>query len=321
MRNGNENKVVAMPKRQESPLGIKAAQVLGAAQRPADVFGDLAADSSAARETITKDSGRRLSYISVEQIEFSPYQTREVGDEEELEGLAKSIEQKGVLQPIILRPNSGEDAQYQLIAGERRLRAARRAGLETIPAIVEEFSDREAVELSIIENAQRENLNPIEEALGYHCLISDFNLNQTEVARVIGKNRATISNSLRLLQLDQSVIDMLKEGELSAGHGRALLPLEDHSLQRRFAARVVHQSLSVRLLEQLVARFFSEEEEEELSEEDEKALASLARAQKRVSDLLELEQVSLNFDAQGRKRLNLTFETEASWRRFMSKIR
>ena len=197
----------------------------------------------------------------------------------------------------------------------------KRAGLESVPAVIEELSDREAVEVSIIENAQREDLNPIEEALAYRHLVEQFKLNHGEVAQVVGKNRSTISNSLRLFQLDERVQKCLQDGELSAGHGRALLMLSDPSEQWRFARRAIRNSLSVHALEKLVSRYLEDEEEAELSDEELKELASVKRQQTRVQNLLELEQVSLSFDSQGRRRLTLVFETEASWRRFISRIR
>ncbi len=256
--------------------------------------------------------------IPIAGIEFSPYQTREITSNDELEDLKNSIENKGVIQPIVVRSVKG--GHYELVAGERRLRAAELAGLKTIPAVVLKLEDREALELSIIENAQREDLNPVEEALALKQLVDEFKLNQTEIARVIGKNRSTISNSLRLLQLEPEVLELLKSEELSAGHGRALLTIEDEKEQVRLAARAAKNNLSVRQLEVLVSR--QTREVEELSEEDEKLLQTIKRQETRLSNLLEMEEgVSLKIDNQGRKRLNITFETEASWRRFTSRLR
>ena len=166
---------------------------------------------------------------------------------------------------------------------------------------------------------QRQDLNPVEEALAFQMLVQKFKISQAEVARIVGKERATISNAIRLLKLDEEVLDALREGEISAGHGRALLRLDDESLQRRVARRVIKNGLSVRATEALIDRL--EEEEYEPSEEELKELASLQRLEKKVGNLLDVEMVSVHYDSQGRKRLQLTFDTEAAWRRFMGRIR
>lgn len=280
---------------------------------PAEQVEEPVAPESNDSSTSYKD----VQLIEVDKITASPYQTRELEDDEEsLLGLAKSIEQKGVIQPVILRE---KDGQYQLVAGERRLRASKILGLNKIPAIIEKFEDIDALEVSIIENAQRENLNPIEEALSFKLLQEEFKLSQKAIAEVTGKSRVAISNSLRLLNLYPVTIEFLKSGELTAGHGRALLQVEDEKEQNRLARKAVKSELSVRALERIVSRSF--EEEEELSEEEEKEILKLERQQTRVANYLDLDLVSLNLDAQGRKRLSLTFESEASWKRFVSKIK
>jgi ParB family chromosome partitioning protein len=326
--------ILQMPARPESSrqdfsLGSRAAETLSAAETPADVFApddnsaDYLADYTGTKEQNSVPT-EGFAFIAVDRVTFSPYQTRSIASEAELEELARSIESKGVLQPILVRPSSEESKvlKYELVAGERRLRAARLVGLAFVPAIVQELEDIEAVQISIIENAQRENLNSIEEALAYLRLHEEFGMNQTEIARAIGKNRSTISNSLRLLQLDDRVIDLLRRGELSAGHGRALLQLDDGDLQHRLARRALRSSLSVHALEKLAAAIHEEtEEDDEISEEELKEIASLKRQRTRVSNLLGIEEVDLKFDTQGRRRLNLCFDTEASWKRFMAKIR
>lgn len=322
---------MTIAKRQDSPFGDAAARALGDAAGLNEVFSPRNArltevessETGIPRAEDMKTQGLFRS-IGIEEIAFCRFQTRDISDEHELLGLAKSIKQRGVLQPILVRStakNQEGGKPFELVAGERRLRAARLAGLETVPAVIYDMDDRETLEAAVIENAQREDLNPVEEALGYLSLVEEFGFNQTEVARAIGKNRATVSNALRLLHLAPEVIELLKSGELSAGHGRALLMLEDSELQQKFAKRCVQNGFSVRALERAVSKYLESEVDTELSEEEEKALASLGRQQTKVSNFLGLEDVSLRYDSQGKKRLNLVFDTEASWRRFMAKIR
>ena len=312
--------VVNIPRRFDSVLGSGVAKALEGAAAVISTLDSPEADAS--KEVEMGEVG--LLRISPALIAMSPYQAREIPSNEELEGLAKSIESKGIIQPIIVRPQT-KDAQgrvYELIAGERRLRAAMLAGLAVVPAIVQNLSDREAVELSVIENAQRENLNPVEEAQAYRCLIKDFKLSQAEVAQVVGKNRATIANAVRLLQLDSRVLEMLKQGVLSSGHGRALLMLQAEDDQYRLATHAVRWELSVRALESLVDRALEKsEQEEEVDEELEKEKAALERQRNRISESLGVERVSLRIDPKGHRCLNLTFDTEASWKRFLGKLR
>ncbi|MCB0322870.1 MAG: ParB/RepB/Spo0J family partition protein [Bdellovibrionales bacterium] len=271
--------------------------------------------------------GEVFAYVPVDRVRVSPYQTRAIAAETELEELVRSIEQKGVIQPVLVRPLNDEPTsafRFELIAGERRLKAARAAGLAFIPALVQPLADREAAELSVIENTQRENLNPIEEALAYQQLTVSFGLTQTEVARATGKNRATVSNSLRLLQLSPDLIELLRSGVLTAGHGRALLTIDEPKVAERFGRRAAEQGLSVRALEHLIARWRdakSDAAEEDVDEEAERLELQLQRQTAKISDCLGVEHVELRYDSAGNRRLNLVFETEASFKRFMAKIR
>ena len=270
----------------------------------------------------------RLVLLPIEAIDLSPFQTREVGGAEELEELKASIESRGVIQPISVRlikhptAEAGEATSYELIAGERRLRAAQLAGLNTIPAIIQTVTDQGSVEMMIIENAQRENLNPIEEAQAYLILADRFKVTHAEIAKIVGKNRATVANSLRLLQLEPEVIELLRNGELTAGHGRALLMVELPEWQLKLAKMAVSKALSVRALEGLVSRLDEAEQlESQTPEEDEKERQARARAEARISDYLGIEKVSLRSDTLGHRKLTLSFDSEASWRRFISKIK
>lgn len=188
-------------------------------------------------------------WASIDSIEPNPYQPRAIFDDTAIDELAASIREKGVLQPLVVRRvGSG----YQLIAGERRFRAAQRAGLDRVPVVVREADDREALELALIENLQRENLNPIEEARAYKRLGDEFSLGQEDIARRVGKSRSAVTNSLRLLQLPDGVIAQLESGALSAGHARSLLGLDGAQSQAQVAHDVVTGRLSVRDTERLV---------------------------------------------------------------------
>ena len=198
----------------------------------------------------TEDSGPIILRIPIEQIEPNPHQPRNHFDEDGLSELAESIKEKGLLQPVSVRRfGSG----YQLVAGERRLRASKSAGLEVIPAIIFDVtSDQEMMELSLIENVQREDLNPIEEAKAYRSLIDDCFLTQEEVAKRVGKDRSSVANTLRLLALTEDVRDALEANKISMGHARALLGLEDNRKQTLLCKAIIIKGLSVRRVEALV---------------------------------------------------------------------
>lgn len=189
--------------------------------------------------------------IDVNEIGPSPYQPRSAMKEESLEDLRQSIAEKGVLQPVIVRRHAGG---FQLVAGERRWRAAGLAGLETVPAVVMRVSDSEALEIALIENLQREDLNAVDEAKGYRELLMRFNLTHEDLARRIGKSRATITNSLRLLNLPDEVKRGLEEGKITVGHARAVLGVEDPRQIINIYRTVTHRGLSVRQVEALVRR-------------------------------------------------------------------
>ena len=201
------------------------------------------------------ESGKVLD-ISTDAISGNPWQPRQDFDEESLKSLAESIKKDGLLSPVVVRKK--EDNRYELIAGERRYRAAKLAGLLLIPAIVVDYDDRKAAEMALVENLQREDLNPMEEARGYQKLMQDYSLTQEEAAAGVGKSRSTVANALRLLNLSAPVSDMVESGILSAGHARTLLALEDPALQKRAAEQVLAKTLSVRKTEQMVSRLKKE---------------------------------------------------------------
>lgn len=209
------------------------------------------AESGAATGMGTTAAVGAEQMMKITQIEPNRKQPRRAFEEEALRELAESIRQYGVLQPLIVQKR--ED-HYEIIAGERRWRAAQIAGLKEIPVIVRAYSDQERFEIALIENIQREDLNAIEEAEAYRRLMEEFHLTQEEIADRVGKNRSTITNSLRLLKLDERVRQMLVDGAISGGHARALLSLESGDLQYQTALRIVDEGLSVRDVEKIVKK-------------------------------------------------------------------
>ena len=191
----------------------------------------------------------RFEMVSVADIEPNRYQPRRVFDDESMAELTASIQEVGILQPLLLRKGGGG---YQLVAGERRWRAARRAGLTMVPAVVREAEDRDSLEQAIIENLHRDDLNPLEEAAAFHRLMDEFGLTQHQVAVRVSRSRPAVANSLRLLHLPDGVQQMIMDGLLSAGHARALAGLGDRQLLEQLAMRVVDDGLSVRQTEELV---------------------------------------------------------------------
>jgi ParB family chromosome partitioning protein len=195
--------------------------------------------------------------IPVEEIHPSPGQPRTVFDDARLDELAASIKTQGIIQPLIVRARGGEDG-YELIAGERRWRAAQRAGLFEVPAVVRDVAPTQAFEMALVENLQREDLNPLEEAAGYQRLVDEFGYTQEQLSERVGKDRSTVANSLRLLRLPEAVRGLVAEGRLSMGHARALLGLEAAAAMEKLARRIVASELSVRKVEELVRRARSE---------------------------------------------------------------
>ena len=188
--------------------------------------------------------------IRISEIEPNRNQPRKDFDEDALTELADSIAEHGLLQPILVRPMP--DGGYQIVAGERRWRACRIAGLSEIPAVIRDLSERETAQLALVENLQREDLNPLEEAEGYGALIETYGLTQEEAAKTVGKSRPAVANALRLLSLPEAVKALLREGKLSAGHARALLALEDPAKIEKAALLIAEKGLSVRAAERLV---------------------------------------------------------------------
>ena len=189
--------------------------------------------------------------IDIELIDPSPYQPRTRFREESLEELARSIRSSGIIQPLVLRAIG---LRYQLIAGERRWRAAQRAGLQRVPAVLREVPEELALEIILVENIQREDLNPIEQASAFERLMREFGLTQEEIAERTGKDRVTVANAIRLLKLEKLIVDLIEDGRLSAGHGRALLAIAEPMLRVRIAQRAARGGLTVRQIERMASR-------------------------------------------------------------------
>ena len=206
--------------------------------------------------------------IKIIEIEPNKSQPRREFDEEELEKLADSITQHGIIQPILVQKR---DDYYEIIAGERRWRAAKKIGLKEVPALVREYSEQELYEIALIENLQRKDLNPIEEAQAYKHLIDEYNLTQEEVAKRVSKSRANITNMLRLLKLSDEVQELVSGGKISYGHARALLGISDKKTQADLAKRIVDKQLSVRETEQLAKKVVDEKKKNKPKKKAEKS--------------------------------------------------
>ena len=220
-------------------------------------------------KTMTKESGEdskdKVVMVKIAEVEPSRKQPRKQFDEDALLELAESIKQFGVLQPLLVQK---KEDYYEIIAGERRWRASKLAGIKDIPVMVKDFSDQEAVEISLIENIQRENLNPIEEAAAYKRLIEEFHLKQDTIAERVSKSRTAVTNSMRLLKLDERVQQMLIDEMLTTGHARALLAIEDKELQYAAAVKVFDEKLSVRETEKLVKDVLNPHQKDTEKEKD-----------------------------------------------------
>ena len=207
-----------------------------------------------------------LAEIPISQIQPNPYQPRKTFNEASIDELARSVRQHGIVQPLVVT-RAGD--KYKLIAGERRFRAAQKAGLTTVPVLIKEMmTEGDALQIALIENIQREDLNPIEEAMAYHQLHDDFQLTQEEISRRVGKERSTVANFLRLLKLPDPVKKLLASGQLSMGHARALLAIESPKKQEQLADRVVRKNLNVRQTEMLASESSPKTAEKKEKEKD-----------------------------------------------------
>ena len=218
----------------------------------------------ASRDNEIKEKKQNETVVKIAKVEPNRDQPRKNFDEDSLQELADSIKQFGLLQPILVQDKKN---YYEIIAGERRWRAAKIAGLKEIPVIIRNYTEREIVEISLIENIRREDLNPIEEAHAFKRLLEEFHLKQDEVAECVSKSRTAVTNSMRLLKLCEGVQQMIIDDMLSTGHARALIPIEDKELQLQLAQRVFDEKLSVREVEKIVKSIISPEKAKEKKED------------------------------------------------------
>lgn len=272
-------------------------------------------DDNFASLDLTSNTGPAT--IRLADIEPMSSQPRKSFDEESLAALTRSIIEHGVLQPIIVRQNPAFEGSYEIIAGERRWRAARDAGLSEIPAIILDADDLKAAQLALIENVQREDLNAVEEAFGYRALIEKFELTQEQVADKVGKSRPAIANSLRLLELPERVLDMLEANEISAGHARALLSLKNRDDMVMLAERIKARGLSVRETEATVKRILNAKARV-VSEPDPQASLYIRDVEDRASTILGRRVKITNTPR--KKTVELTFENDDDFSYVLKKL-
>ncbi|MCG1191741.1 ParB/RepB/Spo0J family partition protein [Staphylococcus epidermidis] len=257
-----------------------------------------------------------VQFIALELIRPNPYQPRKTFEEERLNDLASSIQQHGILQPIVLRQTV---QGYYIVVGERRFRASKLAGLTEVPAIIKELSDEDMMELAIIENLQREDLNAIEEAESYKKMMTDLNITQQEVARRLGKSRPYIANMLRLLQLPKDVAQMVQHGALSSAHGRTLLTLKDASKIKKTAKQAAQESWSVRYLEEYVNGLVSKDISMKLDKETKGSKPKMIQQQERFLK----KQYGTKVDISTSKnvgKITFEFKSEAEFKRLIRQL-
>lgn len=273
------------------------------------------AEAKAAEEM---DEKGRILMLKLDLVQPNKEQPRKTFDEEKINELAESIKNYGVLQPLLVQKN---DSFYEIIAGERRWRAAKAAGLKEVPAVLKEYSKQEAMEISLIENVQRADLNPIEEALGYRQLIDEFGLTQEEIAVRVAKSRAAITNTMRLLKLDEQIQNMLVQGVITSGHARALLSLEDIQMQLKAAKEILDKKLSVRETERLVKRLQKEASGEK--KEEKKKDETLALIYQDLEDRMKSvmgTKVSIHNKDKNKGRIEIEYYSEAELERIVEMI-
>ena len=264
------------------------------------------------------DEKGRILMLKLDLVQPNKEQPRKTFDEEKINELAESIKNYGVLQPLLVQKN---DSFYEIIAGERRWRAAKAAGLKEVPAVLKEYSKQEAMEISLIENVQRADLNPIEEALGYKQLIDEFGLTQEEIAVRVAKSRTVITNTMRLLTLDEQIQNMLVQGVITSGHARALLSLEDTQMQLKAAKEILDKKLSVRETERLVKRLQKEASGEK--KEEKKKDETLALIYQDLEDRMKSvmgTKVSIHNKDKNNGRIEIEYYSEAELERIVEMI-
>lgn len=255
-------------------------------------------------------------YLKLSAIDPNYEQPRKDFKEESIQELADSMKKYGVLQPLLVQ-KKGE--RYEIIAGERRWRAAKEAGLKEVPVIIREYTKQQTMEIALIENVQREDLNPIEEAVAYQQLMEEFDLTQEEIASRVSKNRATITNSMRLLKLDRRVQDMLIQGQISSGHARALLSLEEAEQQYQTGLKIIAEKLSVREVEKLVKALAKPKKEKKKEEEERDISFVYHDLEERMKQIMGTK-VSINRKDRNKGRIEIEYYSEAELERLIELI-
>ncbi len=297
---------------QEVTKTQKSEQTDHAVESEAEIGNDGKADQVI--QDMINDSGE--IFIKISKIEPNRQQPRKEFKEEQIQELAESIRQYGVLQPLLVQK---KDDYYEIIAGERRWRAAKIAGLKEIPVVIREYSPQQAMEISLIENLQRENLNPIEEAMAYQRLIEEFNLKQEEIAERVSKNRTTITNSIRLLNLMPEVQKLLIDGAITSGHARALLAISDQNVQLELALKIVKEHLSVRDTEKAVKALgkpVKEDKKEKMDEALELIFKSLEERMKTAMGT----KVNINRKDKNKGKIEIEYYSESELERIVELI-
>lgn len=272
-------------------------------------------------EDKNENVSRETSVIKLSLIEPNAAQPRKIFNEESLKELSESIKEHGVLQPILVKQKG---RMYEIVVGERRWRASKLAGLKEIPAIVKDMDSREAAEAALIENIQREDLGSVEEARAYKALIDEYDLTQEELAKRVSKSRTAITNSMRLLQLDDEVLELIENGELSAGHARAILAINGKRNQYKAAREVINDGLSVRQTEKLVKSYNSDKEKQqkkhsETEEEKNKALY-IAAVERELTEAMNTK-VSIRSTGKSKGRIEIEYYSEDELNSIIEKIR
>jgi len=269
----------------------------------------LMSDVNESAPSAGQDSGRSAQTIAIDLVFPNPDQPRRSFDEEKLDDLANSIKEKGIIQPLIVRTHPKKQGCFEIVAGERRWRAAQRANVHQVPAIIKEFSDTEVLEIAIIENIQRADLNPVEEAAGYVQLMEKFGHTQEQLSKALGKSRSHIANTMRLLQLSQQLQEYLADGRLSSGHARALITADDPDA---LAKKVISKGMSVRQTEQLVKsardNVFTEDGRNKSKKNSVSKDADTRSLEKDLSANLGM-QVAIDHSSSGTGRITLSYKS------------
>lgn len=267
--------------------------------------------------TAQEDGTAGEQMVKVALIEPNQSQPRKKFDQEQMEELAESIKPHGVLQPLLVQK---KDGLYEIIAGERRWRAAKLAGLKEVPVVIRQYTPQESMEVALIENLQREDLNPIEEAKAYQKLIQEFGLKQEEIAAKVAKNRTTITNAMRLLKLDEGIQNMVIENVISSGHARALLGLEDPEMQLKAAKMIMEDKLSVRETERLVKRLIREAEEKDKPKKQEKNINFIYQNLEERMKTVMGTKVTIHNKDKNKGRIEIEYYSEAELERIVEMI-